>query len=296
MDKTARVFQEITPLLSEDCFFIINRIKDNFTYPVHAHPEFELNYIENAKGAKRIVGNSSEEIDDLELCLIGSESLEHAWVMHNCSSKDIHEITIQFRKENFLDGLLDKKQFQTIATLLHNAQQGVAFSRLATENAKDRIKRLCDQSNGFFSVIEFLLILYELSNDKDSRILSSRPTHLQTSDKLGCQRIQQALKYLEEHFSEAIKLSDVAHSIGMTEISFSRFIKKRTGKTYIEFLNDIRLSVALRNLLDTNKPIADISRDCGFNNLSNFNRMFKRKKGCTPSKFRENYVKMRILV
>jgi AraC-like DNA-binding protein len=82
----------------------------------------------------------------------------------------------------------------------------------------------------------------------------------------------------------------------MSEVSFSRFMKKRTGKNYIEYLNDLRLGIASRYLVDTSKTIAEISYECGFNNLSNFNRIFKKRKGYTPKEFRENYSKMRILI
>ena len=98
MCQPSNVFREVTPLSAEDCFIIINRTKSEFNYPVHIHPEYELNFIENGKGAQRIVGDSIEEIQDLELCLIGNENLEHAWVNHHCESNSIHEITIQFHK------------------------------------------------------------------------------------------------------------------------------------------------------------------------------------------------------
>ena len=81
--QTSNVFREVTPLSEEDCFVIINRVKSEFSYPVHVHPEYELNFIEKCKGARRIVGDSIEEIADLELCLIGNETLEHAWMNYH---------------------------------------------------------------------------------------------------------------------------------------------------------------------------------------------------------------------
>jgi AraC-like DNA-binding protein len=82
----------------------------------------------------------------------------------------------------------------------------------------------------------------------------------------------------------------------MSEIAFSRFMKKRAGKSYIEYFNDLRLGVATRALIDSTKTISEISFESGFNNLSNFNRIFKKRKGLTPNEFRENYSKMRILI
>jgi AraC-like DNA-binding protein len=289
------VFREVTPLSTEDCFVIINRTKSEFTYPVHVHPEYELNFIENAKGAQRVVGDSIEDIDDLELCLIGNENLEHAWMNHHCESKEIHEITIQFHKDLFLESLLNKKQFHTVAVMLENAKKGMLFSRPVIESVKDRLDSLNKSQNGFYSVLELLSILYELSVDENSRILCSSTFNKQ-DDSSESRRIQKVINYLNSNYQKEIRLLDVANHVNMSEVSFSRFMKKRTGKNYIEYLNDLRLGIASRFLVDTSKTISEISYECGFNNLSNFNRIFKKRKGYTPKEFRENYSKMRILI
>jgi AraC-type DNA-binding domain-containing proteins len=293
--QTSNVFREVTPLSEEDCFVIINRTKTEFSYPVHVHPEYELNFIENAKGARRIVGDSIEEIDDLELCLIGNETLEHAWMNYHCESKEIHEITVQFRKDLFLGSLLNKKQFHSIFVMLENAKKGVLFSRQAIEKVKDKLDFLNKSPNGFYSVLDLLTILYELSIDENSRILCSSTFNKQ-DDSSESRRIQKVINFLNNNYQKEIRLVDVANHVNMSEVSFSRFMKKRTGKNYIEYLNDLRLGIASRYLVDTSKTIAEISYECGFNNLSNFNRIFKKRKGYTPKEFRENYSKMRILI
>ena len=293
--QISSVFREVTPLSTEDCFVIINRTKSEFTYPVHVHPEYELNFIENAKGAQRIVGDSMEVIDDLELCLIGNASLDHAWMNFHCESKEIHEITIQFHKDLFLESLLNKKQFHSVAVMLENAKKGMLFSRPVIEKVKDRLDYLNKGQNGFYSVLELLTILYELSNDENSRILCSSTFNKQ-DDSSESRRIQKVIKYLNSNYQKEIRLLDVANYVNMSEVSFSRFMKKRTGKNYIDYLNDLRLGIASRILIDTSKTIAEISFECGYNNLSNFNRIFKKRKGLTPKEFRENYSKMRIMI
>ena len=293
--QISSVFREVTPLSTEDCFVIINRTKTEFSYPVHVHPEYELNFIENAKGAQRIVGDSIEEIDDLELCLIGNGSLEHAWMNFHCESKEIHEITIQFHKDLFLESLLNKKQFHSVAVMLENAKKGMLFSRPVIEKVKDRLDLLNRKQNGFYSVLELLTILYELSNDENSRILCSSTFNKQ-DDSSESRRIQKVITYLNCNYHKEIRLLDVAKYVNMSEVSFSRFMKKRTGKNYIDYLNDLRLGIASRILIDSSKTIAEISFECGYNNLSNFNRIFKKRKGFTPKEFRENYSKMRIMI
>ena len=293
--QISNVFREVTPLSTEDCFVIFNRTKSEFSYPVHVHPEYELNFIEHAKGAHRIVGDSIEEIGDLELCLIGNESLEHAWMNFHCESREIHEITIQFHKDLFLESLLNKKQFHSVSVMFENAKKGMLFSRPVIEKVKDRLDMLNKGQNGFYSVLELLTILYELSMDENSRILCSSSYNKQ-DDSSESRRIQKVITFLNHNYQKEIRLLDVANYVNMSEVSFSRFMKKRTGKNYIEYLNDLRLGIASRHLVDSSKTISEISYECGFNNLSNFNRLFKKRKGFTPKEFRENYSKMRIMI
>ena len=290
--KASDVFCEVTALSNEDCFVIFNREKSTFQFPIHVHPEFELNFIENAKGAQRIVGDSIEYIDDLELCLIANDKLEHGWVNANCKSTKIHEITIQFHCDLFINSLLNKKQFHTLSVMFENGKKGIVFSRSAILKVKDRINSLLMINNQFYAVIELINILYELSLDEDTRILCNS-SFINNNESSESRRIQKVIDYLEANYQKDINLKIVADHVGMTEVSFSRFMKKRTGKNFIEYLNDLRLGFASRLLVNTNKYIAEIAFECGFENLSNFNRIFKKRKGCTPSDFRSNFAKMR---
>ena len=124
----SKVFTEITQLSERDCLHIVERHKTEFTYPLHQHKEFELNFIENGKGVRRIVGDSMEEINDYELVLIGGENLEHVWEQGKCCSKDIREITIQFSPKLFEGEMLSKNQFASIKKMLDRAEHGIAFS------------------------------------------------------------------------------------------------------------------------------------------------------------------------
>lgn len=293
--QISNIFREVTPLSAEDCFVIRSRVKSEFNYPVHVHPEFELNYIENASGAQRLLGDSLEEIGDYELCLIGNENLEHAWMNGSCDSKDIFEITIQFHKDLFFESMLSKRQFHSVAIMFENAKKGIVFSRETILKVRDLLHKLCKNEEGFHSVIDLLNILQILSEDKNSRILATS-TFANRDDSSDSRRIQKVIDYLHENYQKEIHLADVAGHVNMSEVSFSRFMKKRTGKNYIEYLNDLRLGIASRHLIDTTKTVAEISYECGFNNLSNFNRIFKKRKGVTPKEFRESYTKMRILI
>ncbi len=102
MKNEKNFFREIPPLTSSDSFLVFDRVKDKFDFPIHFHPEFEVNFIKNGKGVRRIVGDHIEEIDDIELVLVGP-NLYHAWETYKCKEKNIHEITIQFDEKLFDD-------------------------------------------------------------------------------------------------------------------------------------------------------------------------------------------------
>jgi AraC-like DNA-binding protein len=282
------IMREITPLTQNDCFTIFSRTKKEFSFPLHYHEEFELNFIRSAKGAKRIVGDSIEVVDDLEMVLIGP-NLYHAWFTHHCRSEEIQEITIQWHKDLFDDKLLGRNQLNFIRSMFERASKGITFSRETIELLAPRLLSL-DEKSGFDSVLELMSILHDLSVSRNSRTLSNA-VFTNEQFNYNSRRIEKAFQYMNTNYDKSISLNEVAKLVSMTEVSFSRFIKKRTGNTFIDSLNEIRLGHASKKLIETTHSISEISYDCGFNNISNFNRIFKKKKGCTPKEFRESFTK-----
>ncbi|MDF7814191.1 AraC family transcriptional regulator [Hymenobacter sp. YC55] len=287
------IMREITPLTQNDCFMLFTRVKQEFSFPLHYHEEFELNLIINAAGAKRIVGDHLGVIEDLELVLIGP-NLNHAWFTHQCQSQEIREVTIQFHKDLLDERFLRRNQLNFIQKMFENAQRGILFSREAAERIKDRILSL-ERKTGFDSVLELLSILHDLSASRNMRTLSDSSF---TNDRLhyNSRRIEKVFEYMNAHYSHAITLAEVAKVANMPEVSFSRFIKKRTGVTFIDSLNEIRLGHASRMLIDTTHSVAEVAYKCGFNNISNFNRIFKKRKNCTPKEFRQSFSGTRLFI
>jgi len=279
--------REITPLTQNDCFTIFSRVKSDFDFPLHYHEEFELNFIHNAKGAKRVVGDHMEEIDDLELVLVGP-NLQHAWFSHKCRSEEIREITIQFHKDLFDEKFLRRNQLNFIRVMFEKSTRGILFSRKTTQQLMPRIMEL-NQKHAFDSVLELLSILHDLSASRNMRTLSDATFNNSEQYTYNSRRIEKTFEYMNKNFDKSIMLSEVARLSSMSEVSFSRFFKQRTGITFIDSLTEIRLGHASRMLIDTTNSIAEIAYNCGFNNISNFNRIFKKKKNCTPRTFREEY-------
>jgi AraC-like DNA-binding protein len=287
------LLREITPLTQSDCFTLFSRVKSAFDFPLHYHEEFELNFIQHAKDARRIVGDHMEEIDELELVLVGP-NLQHAWFTHHCKSPEIREITIQFHKDLFDEKLLRRNQLSFIKSMFDKSARGILFSRDTILALAPRIIEL-NQKTGFDSVLELMSILHDLSTSRNMRILSDvsfTPEHFTYNSR----RVERTFEYMNTNFDKTITLAEVSKLANMSDVSFSRFFRQRTGNTFIDSLTEIRLGHASRLLIESTNSIAEVAYHCGFNNISNFNRIFKKKKGCTPREFRDSFSGTRIFI
>ncbi|BCS84192.1 MULTISPECIES: AraC family transcriptional regulator [Prevotella] len=295
MSEERRVIHEITPLMGKDVLYIADRHKKEFTYPIHSHEVYELNFVERAKGVKRIVGDSSEVIGDYDLVLITSPDLEHVWEQHECTSDDIREVTIQFDFNMTNENIFGRNPFMSMRKMMIEAKKGLCFPLSAIMKVYTQLDTLSQIKDGFYAVMQFMTVLYELSKCEGARTLASSSfAKIVVED--DSRRILKVKNYISKNYMDEIRLSTLADMAGMSPSAFSRFFKLHTGRNLSEYIIDIRLGYASRMLVDTARSISEISFNCGFNNLSNFNRIFKKKKECSPSEFRENYHKTRVIV
>lgn len=288
------ILYEIPPLSASDCFYIVDRRKHEFNYPIHRHKELEINFVEGGAGAQRVVGDSIETIENLDLAIIGSEDLEHVWNQGQCKGGEIREITIQFDKSLLPEGLLSRNQFASIKTMLAKAQNGIAFSQEGIMKAYYYLDRLAVTEGSFEQLIMMLNLLYTLSQAK-YKVLASN-TFARVDKGGGSRRIEKVKEFVTANCERNLTLNEIAAVAGMSPTSFSRFFKSATGKTLTAYILDIRLGVAARDLVNTTNTISEICYSSGFNNISNFNRLFKRSKGITPKEFRQLYKKHRIII
>ena len=291
----AKVLREITSITDNDCFYIVERHKSEFTWPIHSHAEYELNFIERGAGVRRVVGDSIEEIGDYELTLITGDGLEHAWEQGRCKEQDIREITIQF-SPNLLDSqLLARNQFAPVRKMFERAQMGLTFSLPAIMRVYNLLDSLASKEERMDQFLDMLKILYVLSQDAGSRTLASH-SFAKTGYDRESRRVNKVKEYIARHYREEIKLEDLAALVAMAPSAFSRFFKQQTGRSPMDYIIDVRLGVASRMLVDTSTSVSEICYACGFNNLSNFNRTFKARRGYTPRDFRALFTKNKIHV
>ncbi|GAA4813297.1 AraC family transcriptional regulator [Litoribaculum gwangyangense] len=280
-----KVRREITPLTAVDSFLVFDRVKSEFDFPIHFHPEYELNFIKNGKGVKRIVGDSVEEIDNIELVLIGP-NLHHGWLDNNIKNRSFHEITVQFHEDLLDEKLLSKQIMKPIKDMFNRSVHGILFSEKTSISMYERFTRI-SKIDGMDYFLEFLSILYDLSNSRNQRLLSTYTAGKESFE--NSDKIKTVYDFVHENYSRKITLEEISNLVNMSEVSFNRFIKKRTGKTFVDYVNDVRIGYATMKLIEKDLSISEIAYECGFNNIANFNRVFKKLKKRTPSQYAQEF-------
>ncbi|MEL6866700.1 MAG: AraC family transcriptional regulator [Bacteroidota bacterium] len=285
-----KIYREVTPVGRDDVFIIKDCQNAHFDYPIHSHPEYELTFIENSAG-NRIVGDSVETYTESDLVLIGPE-VYHKWddaLLAQEQKGSAHVVVIQFDQMVFSNSLLSKEAFMPIRNLLDDAARGIQFYGPIVESAKKQIEQL-NQLKGFEAVLVFFKLLNFLAGSKNRRYLASESFAFEPS-VYKSERISKVCEYLQQNFTKRIQLSEVAAITNMSESAFSHFFKKRTNKSFTQFVIDMRIGHACKLLLETHDPVSQICYSCGFNNISNFNRLFKKYKKMTPYNYRHQYEK-----
>lgn len=286
MYKNPTILREIATISPDETFMIFDRVKKTFDFPLHFHPEIEINFIFKGKGNKRIVGDHMGEIEDIELVMIGPY-LPHYWDNYRCKTKKIHEITVQFNKDFFDESLMKRRIMKPIEDLVQRSIRGILFSRETAEKLKDSFLKL-SKLKGFEVFMEMMHILHELSIAGDTTILSSYSIEQETF--LDNDAMKVVYDYIHHNFEKKITLEEVATLSNMSTVTFNRFIKKRSGKTFVNYVNEIRIGYAARWLIEKDLTVSEIAFEAGFNNIANFNKIFKSTKKCTPSEFKNRFI------
>jgi AraC-like DNA-binding protein len=173
-----------------------------------------------------------------------------------------------------------------IKDMFNRSIHGILFSKKISEELFPRLIKI-SKLDGMDYFLEITSILYDLANSRNQRLLSTFTVDYDTFDDYD--KMKLVYDYVQKNFAEKITLEEVSSVASMTSISFNRFIKKRTGKTFVNYINDIRIGYAARWLVEKDLSISEIAFKSGFNNIANFNRSFKAIKKRTPSQYRDDF-------
>lgn len=275
--------QEIVPITSDDLFIILNYPDAKFDYPIHCHPEYEINVVMKTEGT-RVVGDSEENFADLDIVMTGPY-VPHVWKSDLVTN---HVITIQFSKELLNFQMINKRLFMPIRQMLVDSMQGLQFYGEEAARIKDEIIELT-KMQGFGTATKFLEILNSLAHASRRKLVTNMYESEILISQSKSRRISKVCRYIEENLSKKISLTDVALLVNMSESAFSHFFKKKTGISFITYVNNLRVAKACDLLASTSLSASEICYDCGFNNKSNFIRIFTKRKNMTPIEYR-NYI------
>ncbi|MDO6736577.1 AraC family transcriptional regulator [Wenyingzhuangia sp. 2_MG-2023] len=260
--------------------------KPYFDSPWHFHTEYELTYVHKGYGT-RFVGASAELFQEGDMVLIGT-CVPHYWRCDEDHYQDnglsAHSIVIQFKPELFFHTELP--EMDAIRLLLKKSASGVAFQ--FSKTYQDTFFAILKKT-GFEQLMEFYNLLHQMSKDKSQRLLSiSFDSQLyQAKDS---KIFQEVINYIFTHFKDEISLIKVSEKVHMSTPAFCRYFKKRTQKTFTEYVNNLRIAQASKLLIETDMSISQICFECGYNSLSYFNRQFKKHKKIGPKEYKKLHI------
>ena len=284
----AEIQQEICPITTEDLFIILDHPNAKFEYPIHCHPEYEINVVMNIDG-KRVVGDSEETFSKLDFVMVGPY-IPHVW---KSDEEENRVVTIQFSSELLNFPIMNKRLFTPIKKLLIDSRQGLQFYGPDAERIKDEIMELT-RIQGFQTATMFLNVLNSLAQAPRRKLVSNMYESENLIHESKSRRISKVCRHIEENISHKITLSDAAKMVNMSDSAFSHFFKKQTGISFITYINNLRVAKACDLLANTNLSASEICYDCGFNNKSNFIRLFSKRKNMTPIEYRNHISQMLI--
>jgi AraC-like DNA-binding protein len=263
-----------------------------FTFPWHYHKEFEIVYVLKSYG-KRYVGDSAEDFAEGDLVLLGS-NLPHFWKSDPVFYKQDSNLKVNALIVQFPEILSEIKadafpEFNKIRELMRRAERGVQFIKPDVLTIGPKLQNLLNLT-GFERYIEFINMLEIMASGKHYRLLASPATKQIMSTGMDS-RLERVLNYFNYNYTSELKVTEIAQQIGMNPASFCRFFKKGTRKTIVEYIHEMRIGYACKLLMEGSKNISEIAYECGFNNISNFNRIFKKKMELTPSDYQDKFGK-----
>jgi len=247
----------------------------------HFHPEIELVYVNKGKG-KRHIGNHLSYFNNSQLVLIGS-NLPHIGYIDRLTTNG-SETLIQFLPDFLGKDFFKIPEMAAIDALFERAKKGIRFNIEIKQRIGAKIEKLVELE-GATRITSFIEILNDLATTDDYTLLNANgyafeSTH-QDSDK-----IEMVYKHINKNFKEHISLDEIAELVSMTVPAFCRYFKKTTGKTFTKLVNEYRVVHATKLLAESNMSITDVSFECGFNNFSHFNKLFKEFTGKSASVYR----------
>jgi AraC-like DNA-binding protein len=273
-------------VVPESHSFVVNKLDlGNNLEIIHAHKNYELNFIINGRG-RRFVGGNIAFFEPGDLVLLGP-NLPHAWEAENTEDKPM-SFTIHFSEDLFDSKLFKIPELESFQKLIEKSRLGIFFDDIdpaLVQNYFETLKKL----QGIDAILHIFKILRYLSQIKTAHILSTF-TKDRNENPPQSVRLNIVYDYVFRNFQKGIRLNNVATLLNLSESAFCTYFKKHTKMTFFNFLSEVKIGYACKLLLaDPDSNIAQICYRSGFNNLSNFNRQFRKITNMSPREYRNRY-------
>ncbi|MDR0814378.1 MAG: AraC family transcriptional regulator [Bacteroidales bacterium] len=277
-------------ILREDESFSIGVFQDNLEKSAwHYHDHYELSFITEGVG-KRIVADSIEEFHPGDLVFIG-RNLPHVWIAQKehfgFSNRTLESVFLQFSSDMFGNHLATFPELKYVAKALTMADRGVQITGDTTNEVSELLLQM-PYLKPFERMMHFFRIM-DIIGRCDHLIHLASKEYIRTRFKPGNKRLALIHDYLMTHYREDVDLKRIASMANMAEGSLCRFFKQNMEMTLFEYLNKIKVEFACKLLMDRDLSILEVCLDSGFNNLSHFNKQFKRVTGRPPSEYRKQF-------
>jgi AraC-like DNA-binding protein len=268
---------------------VLNREESFFQSPFHSHPELELVYVKESFG-KRIIGNSVMPFEPGDMVFLGSD-LPHIWLndemyYQGISTLKANAIVVYFSKDIFGPAFYELKETQKINELFFQAGKGISIIGKTNKQIAKKLEKLILKKD--FEVIIGLFEILSLLSESQDRVYINNEAYSTAHKDSKKDRLSEVFQYVNENYKKDIVLIEIAEIANMTPTSFCRMFKLKTKKSFVEYLNEIRVSKACKFLLETDLSMSEIAYECGYKTASNFNKLFKKFMGMTPSEFKKS--------
>lgn len=259
--------------------------------PWHFHPEYEIAYIHRGRGTL-FVGDTMVDYGENEIILLGP-NLPHEWRSQIKQEPDLYSESISAHfKHNFIgDSFYGQTEVTRLKDFLEKAKSGIKITDLETKTYIKEKLLILPETKGLKRIIKLLQILDKISESQGLNYLCKNRIPYTINYNSQDYRINKVNEFIMKNFQESIKVEDAAKQVNMTRTSFCRYFKQRTNKTFIHYLNEIRVGYACKLLLEEEMTIAQIAFESGFGNISNFNKQFKNIKNTTPTCYADEFFK-----
>jgi len=251
-----------------------------FEFKWHYHPEYELTLIVKGNGM-RLVGDSYLPFQAGDLVLLGS-GIPHTWESDANSDENVAAVVIQF-SEDFIAKFMNSEAFYKIKKMLQASIRGLFFPKSSVMEIEHEMMIIATEK-GVKQITALLNVLNDLAYENYEPLASS--FYSPKNSKENETRINTVFNYIKQNAASTILLEQAAASVHLTTGAFCKFFKRMTGKTFSDYVNEIRIGNACTLITQTDKTIAQIAIESGFENQTYFNRVFLKKKNCTPKQFR----------